>query len=325
MKSKRKVQILGQLFIGMLAIFTLGACGGGGGGDNSGYSGVTSQATVTTANAQDLAVNAYQGGPIGQSLVSPLAHSAVPAATGNRLLDFAALTRNLAQQIHPGATGGIVTPQAMVTVTDTVQGTCGGTAQVSFTADDVTGKYTGSAVYTDYCDAGVTLNGTEALSGQVDTTTGDLMNASTSFQGLSMSDATGSATLTGTETLEIANDGLNIVETIDMVLKDNASDKTYWINNYRLDLSLSNLILPDIDISISGRFYDPDRGYVEIVTETPLHIPNGAEDASSGVLVFQGAENTSARLTVNGDGTYLIEADADGNGSYEWSVLYTPN
>ena len=325
MKSKRNVQALGQLFIGMLAVFTLGACGGGGGGDNSGYSGVTSQAMVTTANAKDLAVNAYQGGPIGQSLVSPLDLGAVPAAAGNRLLDFAALTRNLALQIHPGATGGVVTPQAMVPVTETDQGSCGGTVQFNATVDDVTGNYTGSAVYTGYCDAGVTLNGTEALSGQVDTTTGDLMNASTSFQGLSVSDATGSATLSGTETLELTNDGLNITQTIDVVLRDNADGKTYWINNYRLDLSLSNLTIPDIDISSSGRFYDPEQGYVEIVTQTPLHIPNGAEDASSGVLVFLGAENSSARLTVNGDGTYLIEADADGNGSYEWSVLYTPN
>jgi hypothetical protein len=328
MGIKWQVQALGPLFVALSATLMLAACGGGGsGGGNPSYSGITTQATITTENAQEIAVGAYEGGQAGQVLVSPLSSGAAPMADSSRLLTFAAMTRDLAQSIRPAVRGSGVTPQAIVTVTDSIPGTCGdGHADINISVNDATGAFSGTLVFVAYCDEGTVLDGTTAFSGQVNTTTGDVVRFTLSYQSLTMTEtASGaSATLIGSISLEVSADTLTLTQTMDMVLIDNVSGKTYWVNNYRLSMS-ADAGGAYVDLSISGRFYDPDRGYVEIVTDVPLHILAGASDPSSGVLVFLGAGNTSARLTVNGGGSFLIEADADGNGTYEWSILYTPN
>ncbi len=61
---------LKHLLLGMS--LTLAACGSGGGGGETPqaltYSGITSQATVTTSNAEALSVDAYEGGQIGSTM-----------------------------------------------------------------------------------------------------------------------------------------------------------------------------------------------------------------------------------------------------------------
>ncbi len=327
MKRERRVQVLGANIVSLFAIVMLASCGGGGGGGDVGgvnpaYSGVTSQATITSGNAQEIALGAYQGSEAGQALVVPMSAGTAQAAVSNRLLTFASLTRDLAQAVRP-APAGTVSPQ--MTVSNSAPGNCGGEMNINMDVNDISGNFSGSLGFSSYCDDGTVLNGSTAFSGQMDTTTGELTSFALSFQGLTMVDtASGqSVTLAGSETLAISGGGLTLTQTMDMVLIDQASGKTYWVNNYRMSLAVD----PGgvyADVSISGRFYDPDRGYVEVATQVPLHVLAGASDASAGVLLFLGAGNTRARLTVNGDATYLIEADADGDGTYEWYILYTP-
>ena len=328
MGIKRQVQALGPLFVALSATLMLAACGGGGsGGGNPAYSGTTTQATITTDNAQEIALGAYAGGQAGQALVSPLSSGAAPILASDRLLTFAAMTRDLAQRVRPAVRGSGVTPQAIVSVTDSIPGTCGdGQADINVNINDASGGFSGTVDFVGYCDEGTVLDGTAAFSGQVNTATGDLVRFTLSYQSLTMTETAGgaSATLVGSISLVVSADTLTLTQTMDMVLIDNVSGKTYWVNNYRLSVT-ADAGGAYVDLSIRGRFYDPDRGFVEIVTDVPLHILAGASDPSSGVLVFLGKGNTSARLTVNGGGSFLIEADADGNGTYEWSILYTPD
>lgn len=327
MITERTVRVVFVLIVSLFATVMLPACGGGGGGGDGGgvnpaYTGVTTQATITTGNARDIALGAYQGGAAGQALVVPLGAGAGPATVNNRLLTFAALSRDLAQAVRP-APAGSVTPQT--TFSDSAPGSCGGAMNINMDVNDVNGSFSGSLGFSSYCDEGMVLNGSASFSGRVNTTTGALSSFALSFQGLTMVDSASgqSLTLAGSESLAISGDGLTMTQTLDMVLIDHASGRTCWVNNYRMSLSVD----PGgayADVSISGRFYDPDRGYVDVATEVPLHILTGASDASAGVLLFYGEGSTSARLTINGDGTYLIEADADGDGSYEWNILYTP-
>lgn len=327
MGIKWQVQILGPLLVVLSATLMLAACGGGGsGGGNPAYSGTTTQATITTDNAQEIALGAYAGGQAGQALVSPLSSGAAPVAASHRLLTFAAMTRDLAQRLRPAVRGSGVTPQAIVSVTDSIPGTCGdGHADINVNINDASGGFSGTVDFVGYCDEGTVLDGTAAFSGQVNTTTGDPVRFTLSYQSLTMTETAGgaSATLVGSISLVVSADALTLTQTMDMVLIDNVSGKTYWVNNYRLSV-IADAGGAYVDLSISGRFYDPDRGYVEIVTAVPLHILAGASDPSSGVLVVLGERNTSARLTVNGGGSFLIEADVDGNGTYEWSILYAP-
>jgi hypothetical protein len=80
---------------------------------------------------------------------------------------------------------------------------------------------------------------------------------------------------------------------------------------------------------ISGRYYDPDYGYVEVYTEGPLRIDDGDDWPSDGVLVVTGdtgiaGGSTMARLTALSSTTYQVEADTNGDGTYDWDsgVLY---
>lgn len=326
MRAEAKVRALGALVVSLLATLLLVGCGGGGGGDAGGgdpaYAGVTTQATITTADAEPLAMGAYQGGQTGQATISPLSSGTAPAVTTNRLLTLAALTRDLAQSVRP-APAGSVTPQ--VTISDTAPGTCGGSADIRMDVNDVSGNFSGSLGFSGYCADGTVLDGSAAFSGHVDPVTGEVTSFTLSFQGLTMLDTVSGQTVTlaGSESLTVADGGLTLTQTMDLVLIDQASGKTYWVSNYRLNVAVD----PGgayTDVSISGRFYDPDRGYVDVGTALPLHVLTGAEEPSAGILLFFGANNTGARLTVNGDGSFLIEADADGDGSYEWSITYTP-
>ena len=65
------------------------------------------------------------------------------------------------------------------------------------------------------------------------------------------------------------------------------------------------------DISVSGRFYAGDYGYVDVVTVTPVRTLDTADYPSSGVLKFTGAAGSTATMTFGDGGSYQI-ACSDG-------------
>jgi len=67
---------------------------------------------------------------------------------------------------------------------------------------------------------------------------------------------------------------------------------------------------------------------VAVITETPLQILTSDQHPHAGVVVATGMNNSKVRVTVLGsDPTAAdqvkIEVDADGNGTYESSTLYS--
>jgi len=73
----------------------------------------------------------------------------------------------------------------------------------------------------------------------------------------------------------------------------------------------------------SGRYYDPDEGYVVVSTEEAFVIYDGDDWPLQGVLVITGdtgseGGRTKARLTVLTSTTFRVEADTDVDGSYDW-------
>ena len=108
----------------------------------------------------------------------------------------------------------------------------------------------------------------------------------------------------------------DIVLTIDMLFKDNATTKVYKLENFRIAQSSTIDTISYEDITIDGRYYDPDEGYVDLSTPTTIRIINNDQWPSSGSLRGTG-NSSSATITAQSNTTYQLDVDSDGNGSVD--------
>jgi hypothetical protein len=112
-------------------------------------------------------------------------------------------------------------------------------------------------------------------------------------------------------------------------LKDNSTGKVYKVENYMMEITLG----PDLDFDgdpdyvdveiSSGKYYDPDYGYVDVLTLAPFRINDGDEYPSSGILLVTGeigigGNNTEAQLEALDADTCQITADTDGDLVYDY-------
>jgi len=313
-----KWKIVLALFLSLSALAACGGDGSSGGGNNvpAAYTGVTTQATITADNAQALAAGAWGGGmasfQVGE--VVPLAvGDGTSAATFPGVLQMAQLLKAPVVRIDPGAP-----PAARPSSTDssTMAGDCGGAASYTLSANDSTGAFVGSITFNGYCSEGTTLSSRMNVSGQFDPNTSDLTQMSLSFPSLTVSDGSKTATMAGSVSFTLAADGNGGTEAMDLVLRDSATQKSFWVHNFQASIASGT----DADqVSMSGRFYDPEDGYVALSTLTPLTIPYAADLPTQGTLLFAGKDNTAARLTFNVDGALLL-VDADGDGTFEQTI-----
>ena len=314
-----------------LAIFTLlllaglSACGGGGGGGGSSaspYTGLATPAVITTSNADNIARQAFQGGDLGASATMTLA----PARSGDaraaaerpiavtlvRLLSEAAIAA-----LPAPSSARAPAPRAVVTIDNTESDGMGGTAHYTLSVDDRTGVFTGSFVFTNFHgDGGGALNGTVAVSGAVYSQS--YIHILFDFQSVNVADGTISVTAQGTVDLTAGTGGGTA--TLDLYFIDNGTRKSVWLSNYTVavtDLGGTT------DIRTFGRIYLHDYGYVDVHTEAPFLYPALSTQPTSGIISLTGSNNCRARLTVVDAATYTVELDADGNGSYEWTVTHT--
>ena len=77
-----------------------------------------------------------------------------------------------------------------------------------------------------------------------------------------------------------------------------------------------------VDISVTGRYYDHDHGYVDVSTEGPFRFYEDENGPSSGKLVLTGADGseggpTMARMIVLDSETFQVDADTDGDGFFD--------
>ena len=151
-------------------------------------------------------------------------------------------------------------------------------------------------------------------------------------------DVTFHGTITSTSDYsEITSQGLT---ELDLLLRDGVKNKTYHFSDYTFESQLRDIrdkkVALDSRIALSGRFYHPDFGYVDVSTshfdllemcEPSMMIryllgrPN-AIYPTAGTLFFSGAKNSKTQLTVFTGETfetsgYIITADANGDGIFE--------
>lgn len=317
-----KVSLIKVLVLS-LALF---ACGGGGGGDGGGgivYTGITSQATIDETNTVDLARGAYYGGNFGITTMAlgviqteddrqiNRSRTLIVSQALNKCIDLVDFTSTSSSTFYRGT----------ITETETIYGNCGGSASFSINVNDLTGDFTGSFDFKNYCENGVTISGSTSFSGVIDINAQDLQKFSFSFDNLSFNDGSDSFTIAGNISYNYTSYPATV--SMDIKLRDGTTGKVYWVNNYSMTIEGDYY-------EMSGRYYDPDCGYVDVSTITPFY--NVSDWPTEGILVVTGdigseGGSTIARLKALSSTIYMIEADTNGDGSYDWSsgVLFWVN
>jgi hypothetical protein len=324
LKVFHSICLVSIIVFGLVAIIGSGGGGGSGGGSSSGltYTGSETLASISDGNAQVLATGAYTNGSTGyaMSTIASLQTSG-NEQTGYPLLLKVSniLTDSLEQVDFRTATDGSGS-RATETVSGIV-GDCGGTAAYSIEFNEGTGLFEGSFSFSNYCNQGTTITGAVTFSGTVDVNNDNaLLSFSFSFVALTVSSAGDSLTLGGT--LSIDTVGSPSTLTLDVFVRYNTDcNPVYWVRDYTLIVTEGSGF---VDLQISGIFYNPVEGYVTVSTDTPISVNDGDDYPSSGVLIVTGnpgtaGGNTKAKLTFVSSTTYRVEADTDGDGTYDYN------
>jgi len=323
------MKLLGKLLFWCAGLVMLSACGGGGGGSASSgpvpvnYTGVTSQATVTTANALDLSVNAYDNGNMG-SLASVAGIQApgttAPAVPGPTIVQVgSALTNSLSKAINIRLAKPGDTSAAGVTVQQNVTGNYSGSASFTLNLNETTGAFSGQLTFNALQDNATdpAISGTVTATGAYDNSSQSFTSLTLSFSPLTASTAVGTVKLYGSMTAQDISTGSF---TVTCYLQA-ATGKVYWINGWTYSYDASN------NLTVSGRYYDPAYGFVQVTTPVPLEVNSSAHELTSGTVDFSGANGSKAELSYTTTGYTLTVHTADGLDflltSGQWQA-YTP-
>jgi len=292
--------------------------GGGGGGGNAGinYIGETAPAEVDEDNADDIAAGALAAGQASMGMAVSEASSNAQGATDlqvenfrtlnmPRILGDAARSMDLRPQLHQSS----LNAEATYTESGTEWGSCGGQVSYTIRINDVSGEFEGSFKFSNYCENGVTISGDTDVEGRADPATGDIITITFWFENLSDE----IMRMDGEISMDFS--GSPIICTMDCLLKDKITGKVYWARNYTVYIYEYG---DRIELEISGKYYHPAYGCVDVSTEERFVIYDGDDWPSSGILLMLGANNTKAKLTAIDETTCRIEADTDGDGSYDY-------
>jgi hypothetical protein len=176
--------------------------------------------------------------------------------------------------------------------------------------NDVTGTYDGTFIFSQFCEDGIVISGDTNINGTVNLATAEILTVTYVFESLTVDDFTYKGDV-------FVNDAVTPqIITLDLLAKDSASDKVYWAKDY--SLIITDINATDVEIEVTGTYYDPDQGYVTVSTSEPLLV--STEDwPIFGILLCVGDKNTKARLTAINEYSYRIEADTNGDDTFDYS------
>ncbi|MBN2298816.1 MAG: hypothetical protein JXM72_09485 [Deltaproteobacteria bacterium] len=279
------------------------------------YSGSTEAAALNKDNAQIILEEAFLGGSAGSGIVSPIStvaaggyygYSPSPAQYFRKTFDLLVQEiTSIDQQDLPAITSEVISQPI------DIDGPCGGNCSGNLSIDDETGDVSGKLRYNDYCDMEIISDGRISIQGNINLTS---VNLDMVFTNFSVSYEGNSQTMSGTVSME-SSTGSSYM-TMNVCVRDDSSGRTCWMSDY-----VMYVIEYDTydEISVSGRFYDPDYGYATLSTPESFIVYHEENYPSQGILVATGAGGSSARLVVLSVETFRIDVDEDGNGTYEWN------
>jgi hypothetical protein len=296
--------------------FAFTGCGGSGGGSSGGGGGGngTTAAEISGNNAADLATGALA---MGQSAdIVDLSQASQDNLNSEdsrddhfRVARIPEVLANAARSIDFSPRVQQSSVKANYTETGSIPGPCGGEVAYTITINELSGEFTGTFSFLDYCEDGVILNGETDVEGIADLDTGDILSITFWFDDLS----DGTITMNGNIFMDFSDSP--ILCTMNAYCTDEITGKVYQVKNYNLNI----WEYPDrIEVEISGWFYYPGYGSVTVSTEEIFVIYDGDEWPSSGILLIFGANNTKAKLEAINFQWYRVYADTDGDGVYDF-------
>lgn len=284
------------------------------------YSGVTTQASITTTNSEDLTEAALDGGAPGDSGLANATAGQSPDS--EQLMGMArslgSAMRGVDMSQASGSQAGIA---AVSTNSDTTTSACGGTLAYSFSFDDATGAYNGTFTFTNYvdCDDKSTINGSLTAEGVLNLSTYVLTSMNMTFTALTYEEGSESMTLSGTMDMNSIS-AFNYTMTMNLDFRDNVKNETYRLENYVVNITD---YISYIDVDISGTVYHPTHGYVAVTTTTTVLIYSTDENPTSGVVELVGSGGSKVVVTFNTNDTYTMDIDSDGDTTFETSKSCT--
>jgi len=281
-----------RMAILMALTVTVFACGGGGGGDSSGisYSGREAPAVLTAENDNGFGEPMMEGGTKSDA-ANPLTSLQGSGAGKNHLniLDILANQFKTDIEQRPESSGG-----AVAFIGQDPNGSCGGT--FSYNSNETSGNIT----YNNYCigvsgsTEQVVLNGTMSYTYEGTETN---FTITISYNNFTVTATYGDETFTETIAGNITMTNNNGEFTITFTSLFEQNGLVYRVDNLNVTHSFDGS-------SISGTFYHPNEGHVQISTTVPFQVqPNG--DFCGGTLLIMGEDSAgdpvSSEMTINAD------------------------
>lgn len=318
---KEKMRILTTLLLAA-AVAALAACGGGGGGGGGStipYSGVTDQAVIDNQNAGEIAMGAYENATSADSMN---VLSLTPISSGDRanISHSMALAETLKEAFLTASDSTSATASNIRAQTSEPMYGCDGVGYMTITANSQTSGTINFVQYKEGCysDFPVTIDGSVSFKATLDSNQ-EIQSFTLTYNALTTT--TGGETFTFSGSMGFTYGTTAETFTLTMVLRDEGTGKTFKIENYEVSYEYSSGT-----IQMSGKFFNPDYGYVTLSTPTPLVTLYTYYWPSSGVLRCDGANNTWVEITFSSSPELATgEADTNGDGVADFFFTYDPN
>lgn len=310
------------LALGALLLTLAVGCGGGGGGSGSGYEGNRDAAVVSGDNAPVLAATAYDSrsleasfGGIASLTDSSAAPAAAPEGRPVLLTLYRALVRGIVDTDTDPGSPAVMPARSLNPDLSKIDGECGGSYSIDLQLDQSSGTFSGTFTYADFCTEDTVIDGLVVVSGRMDPDSGTLDFIDFNFSSLSGARDGEGFLLDGSVRLTAIEATNTNQVSMDLLFEDLDSGETLWLKDFVVSVTDGDGYE---EIAFSGRIYHPVHGYVDLSTEVPFRLEDGADNPSEGVLLLTGADNGKILMTVISESQYQVEADTDGDDTYDW-------
>jgi hypothetical protein len=199
-----------------------------------------------------------------------------------------------------------------VSESDTIGCLDGGSLSFSLSSDDVTGDFNGTFNFINCAEGGTTITGNTTVSGTINLSSFLFDPINFVFNPVTVVSGAESYTMSGT--VNISESGIGATIVMNVRLRNNNTEMVEWMNNVTISVIDMG---PFVEMTLTGRYYHPEHGYVDIATIDALRINDFDQFPSSGQIIITGASGSKARLTATSNTQYTLEVDADGDDIYE--------
>lgn len=315
-----------SLIISATLVTLLTGCGGS--SDSSSgisqisYSGVKTPATISAENSEDLALSSAA---VTNSLIGNENTDALPfgISTNNQSVKAGKMVNSLINNVRSSVTES---PNLPIGITEEQVGSCGGTAEASGSES----KY--KVTFNNYCEDGITINGTVSGSETESSSSWSSKNVSiTTTDGTMTFSGSGTCTYTETEDTETETCTQNIKVTANGIT-NSASFTEVCVSSYSPSyqetcteteyIKAANGLTYQVEDSevngnntygwdVEGTFYDPTHGSIDFEASDILYCDNGniesgsisLTDESNNTLAVEFTNCEEMTITFNGSAT----------------------